>query len=466
MTAVIVLGTLLLALTLSAAAVYQVFEERRLLGTWLAQVGPVPTGEILALRRDVGTRLIIRSTAMMALLLCTVAMLGLQQRQLAVRRALHQVTLLARDILASMDQGVVTIDRRDVITSINSAAIQILGVGSDCAGEPLERLGDGGAPLVALASQVADRQESVWDKDFVVERGGRVRRIRAHAHVLKDRMGVALGCVLLLRDVSDRILMEERVRIMERYLSLGNLASGLHHEIKNPLTALSIHVQLLEKRLCDPCTRKPVDELIGVVKSEVLRLNGVLESFRDFASLQSLTVRPADIFVVLEEVSQLIGPQAAEQHVEVSLLGPDAGLPRVPLDLEKIKQAVLNLVINALEAMPGGGGLVMEASVRGSELLVEISDTGPGIPPEIQKDLFKPYFSTKTRGTGMGLALTEKLIGQHGGRIDLRTGPGGTTFCISIPLEPGIGNMTPGTREPQVDQAVQPDPEAMSGRTA
>ena len=118
---------------------------------------------------------------------------------------------------------------------------------------------------------------------------------------------------------------------------------------------------------------------------------------------------------------------------------PESSLPRVPLDAEKFKQAVLNLVINALEAMPEGGSLVLGASVRAGELLVEVSDTGPGIPPEIQQDLFKPYFSTKTRGTGMGLALTEKLVGQHGGRIDFRTGPWGTTFCIAIPLEPTIG---------------------------
>ena len=81
----------------------------------------------------------------------------------------------------------------------------------------------------------------------------------------------------------------------------------------------------------------------------------------------------------------------------------------------------------------------MAASARDGELMVEVSDTGPGIPPEIQPSLFKPYFSTKARGTGMGLALTEKLVGQHGGRIDFRTGPGGTTFCIAIPLEPAVG---------------------------
>src|SRR6185312_7628266 len=97
-----------------------------------------------------------------------------------------------------------------------------------------------------------ERSAAVWDQDFAIDRGGRVRRIRADAHVLKDSAGKAVGCIILLRDVSDRILMEERVQLMERFVSLGTLAAGLHHEIKNPLTALSIHIQLLEKRLRVP----------------------------------------------------------------------------------------------------------------------------------------------------------------------------------------------------------------------
>lgn len=443
LTAAIVFVTLLLALVLSAAAVYQVLQEHRLLGDWLSRPDAVSPSEIRGLREDIGTRIIIRSTALIVLLLCTTATLWLQQRQLAVRRALHRVTLLARDILVSMDQGVITTDLDDEITSINSAAMEMLGVGSESAGRPLDRLGPGGAPLVALARRVADRRAPIWDQDFTVGRGGHVRRIRADAHVLKDRKGRPLGSVMLLRDVSERVLMEQRVRRMERFLSLGTLASGLHHEIKNPLTALSIHVQLLEKRLRDPASRRPLEELIGVVKSEVLRLNGVLESFRDFASLQRLTLRPADVGVVLDDVARLIGPQAAGQHVAVTVLHPGSALPRVPLDVEKIKQALLNLVINALEAMPEGGSLVLEASARDGELVIEVSDTGPGIPPEVQPCLFKPYFSTKAQGTGMGLALTEKLVGQHGGRIEFRTGPGGTTFAMAILLQPAAGREDP-----------------------
>ena len=106
------------------------------------------------------------------------------------------------------------------------------------------------------------------------------------------------------------------------------------------------------------------------------------------------------------------------------------------LDSQKFQQAVLNLLINALEAMPTGGKLSLRAFLENGHLIVEVADTGAGIPPELGKNLFKPYFSTKTQGTGMGLALTEKLIGQHGGQVDFESGAQGTTFRITLPLEP------------------------------
>lgn len=127
--------------------------------------------------------------------------------------------LLNRDILASMDQGVITTDLENAITSINSAAIWILGVGSECIGHPLARISADGLPLVAMAARVAARNTTIWDQDFSLDDGGRVRRVRAHAHVLKDADGGPAGCLLLLRDVSDRILIEERIRRMERFLS-------------------------------------------------------------------------------------------------------------------------------------------------------------------------------------------------------------------------------------------------------
>jgi len=240
--------------------------------------------------------------------------------------------------------------------------------------------------------------------------------------------------------VTERMLLEERMRRMERFLSLTTLASGLHHEIKNPLTALSIHLQLLEENLPKGQAGPAVDELVGVLKTEVCRLNGVLENFRSFANLQNLTIQPTDALEEVEKILRLVRPQAAEQHVQITLLHPEKELPPVPLDAEKFEQAVLNLVINALEAMPGGGHLRVSATVADGEFRLSVKDSGPGIPAEIQRNLFQPYFSTKSKGSGMGLALSEKLISQHGGHIGYRTGAGGTMFDISIPLEQGNGS--------------------------
>jgi signal transduction histidine kinase len=304
----------------------------------------------------------------------------------------------------------------------------------ECVGRHLATIAAADIPLVDVYREVVSNQVAVRDRDFNVDRADRVLRLRVDGHALLDTEGTSLGCVIHLRDVTERMLLEERMQRMERFLSLTALASGLHHEIKNPLTALSIHLQLLEENLSSGQAGEAVDELVGVLKTEMCRLNGVLEDFRSFANLQKLTVQPTDPLAVVEKTLRLIRPQAAEQHVRISLLHPEKELPPVPLDAEKFEQAVLNLVINALEAMPEGGQLSVGVTVVGGECRVSVQDSGPGIPPEIQRNVFQPYFSTKKKGTGMGLALTEKLISQHGGQIGYRTGTEGTTFEVSIPL--------------------------------
>jgi signal transduction histidine kinase len=356
------------------------------------------------------------------------------RRMTASHRALRRVKLLAHDILAGMEQGVITADDRGAVTSINSGAMGLLGVDDSCVGAPLAGLASDDLPLVGLWRRVTERHEHVRDQEYAVVRGGRPRRLLVSAHVLKDAAGHTLGCVLHVRDVTERMRMKEQVWRLERLAGLSNLAAGLHHEIKNPLTALSIHVQLIEERLRAGGAPGPLGELVGVLKAEVRRLNGVLERFRDYASLQRITLRPTDPLGVLEGVARLIGPQAERQGVRLSLDQPGPAPPAVPLDEEKFREAVLNLVVNALDAMPDGGDLTLSARAAADALVVEVGDTGPGIPEEIRGDLFKPYVSTKRKGTGMGLALTEKLISQHGGQVSYQTGPGGTVFRLTLPL--------------------------------
>ena len=278
-----------------------------------------------------------------------------------------------------------------------------------------------------------ERKGAVRDRELTVERGGRERRLVASALELKDMRGATIGCVINLRDVTERMLMKEQMWRMEQFASLSTLASGLLHEIKNPITALNLHVQLLEERLRKDVVDPQAAEMIGVLKSEVRRLDNTLSGFRAFASLERLRLKPVNVQDVLDDVARLMSPQAAGQGVRLKLLSAAGALPRIDLDPEKIEQAVLNLVLNALEAMPNGGDLTVGAEFEAGKLRMVVGDSGQGIPPEIQDHIFHPYFSTKGTGTGMGLALAEKLIRQHQGQLEFKTGPAGTTFSIVLP---------------------------------
>lgn len=431
---------LLLALLANFISYYLIFQEYRRLSIALHQPMSISTPVVATVRQEVGAQFAATLILSAILVFCTVAVWWLRRRYLSSQESLRQVKLLAHDILASMDRGVVTADREGVITSINSAAIRLLDVDFECVGRPLTFLAPSRIPLVEVYREVVANRAAVNDRDLNVERANHVLRLRVDGHILRDPKGALLGCVIHLRDVTERTFIEERMRRMERFLSLATLASGLHHEIKNPLTALSIHIQLLEESLSNGRVEEAVDELVGVLKTEVCRLNGVLESFRSFANLQNLVTKPTNTVDVVENAVRLIRPQAAEQHVQITLLLPDKELPPVPLDAVKFEQAFLNLAINALEAMPKGGHLTVSTTADDREFRLSVQDSGLGIPPEVQPNLFQPYFSTKSKGSGMGLALSEKLIGQHGGRIVYRTGPEGTVFDIIIPLEQRNGS--------------------------
>jgi two-component system sensor histidine kinase HydH len=431
---------LLLALFANFGAACFILQEYRRLSAALDGSAPISPASMASLRQEIAIQGAGSLLASALLVFCMAAIWWLRRRYLSSQKSLRQVKMLAHDILASMDRGVVTTNREGAITSINSAGMRLLEVDVECVGRPLAMISPGDILLAEVHREVVGNQAAVRDRDFNVERRGRALRVRVDGHVLTDIRGTSIGCVIHLRDVTERMLMEERMRRMERFLSLATLASGLHHEIKNPLTALSIHLQLLEENLSNGQAGEAVDELVGVLKTEMCRLNGVLEDFRSFANLQKLTVQPTDALEVLEKTLRLIRPQATEQRVRITFLHPEKELPPVPLDDEKFEQAILNLIINALEAMPEGGHLTVSATVADGEFRVSVQDSGPGIPPEIQPSVFQLYFSTKSKGSGMGLALSEKLIGQHGGHIGYRTGPGGTTFDIRMPLEQRNGH--------------------------
>jgi signal transduction histidine kinase len=348
--------------------------------------------------------------------------------------SIRKIKVLASDILASIDQGVITADGLGNITSINPRGQQLLDVTFDCVGHPLAELGEHGQPLSEASKEVMETGKGQFDRFLAVTHNGHSSQLRIECHVLRETDNRTLGTVLLIRDVTERLLIEERMRRMERFMGLGTLAAGLHHEIKNPLSALALHVQLLEERMEDHVDQETA-ETMGVLKTEVTRIAGVLESFRDYASIERLNRTDTDLSGLVNQTLELIRPQAQQQQVSL-VVDQSAGRPLVvSLDATRFEQVLLNLVMNGLEAMPDGGTLTLAVDSSEGTVTVSVADTGSGIPESVQKRILDPYFTTKNEGSGMGLAVCDKIVRQHGGQIKFETGSSGTTFLVSLPVE-------------------------------
>lgn len=219
------------------------------------------------------------------------------------------------------------------------------------------------------------------------------------------------------------------------YAALAESAGGFIHEIKNHLGTLGLNLQLLAEDFENPETLRERRALSRVqrLQSECQRLVDVSNDFLRFARIKDLELEPADLAKVLEELIDFFGPTAKVAKIDVKTYLP-ADLPPVPLDRDLFKQAVLNVLLNAEQAMPEGGSITIQAALENEHISLHIIDTGHGIAPEALAKIFTPFFSTKEGGTGLGLPTTRKIILGHHGAIDVESEVGkGTKFTIRLP---------------------------------
>jgi signal transduction histidine kinase len=270
--------------------------------------------------------------------------------------------------------------------------------------------------------------------------------VRVTTLPLRDLQKRTIGTLLLVNDVQEVVAMERQMRAAERLSVLGTLAAALAHEIRNPLEALNLNLELLERNLVAPDGADGRDEkrrkYLGILKSEISRLSGIVENFLSFARPSRRSTNRMQLGEVLKGVTDLVANQAASRNVQVLLVADDT-----PIVLEgsedQLKQAFLNVIINGLEAMPNGGRLVVSAASAESSgcaaatATVRIEDTGEGIPVERVGRLFDPFYSTRPHGTGLGLTIAHRVIQDHGGRIQVESSPGkGTTLTVELPCLP------------------------------
>ena len=335
-------------------------------------------------------------------------------------------------VLDSMLDGIIVCGVDHVPLIMNKAAERLIPLNqSDPFVAPLWRsLRD--EEMASFFESVMKDEETVLDREFAIDAHSNTRILAASVTPLvKDKR--IQGTLIHIEETTDKRRKEARLRRAESLASLTTLAAGVAHEIKNPLGSISIHVQLIRKAM-GGCESPQVGRYLDIVNEEIERLNGIVVDFL-------FAVRPMNIAPINDDANALVGELAEFMRAEIEHSGVtldvklDKNLPPIPFDRRFMKQALLNLVKNAVAAMPGGGFLSLATKYNGDELRIVVSDTGIGIAENRIGKIFEPYYTTRENGTGLGLTLSYKIVKEHGGDITVRSKQGsGSQFTVTIPV--------------------------------
>lgn len=374
------------------------------------------------------------------LTLASIGAILVDRRNLALREKLR---ILLAQILESLEIGVIVLDRKGYLSLTNESARKLIPQVPPFPGSThfSQFLGDY-PKIKELVSSSINRGEYVKELEHSLGSDEASIAVRVTTQPLKDRGKKVIGTLLLVNNVCEVVAMEQQVRTAERLSALGTLAAALAHEIRNPLEAMNLNLELLERNLNLPQDQPANDrksKYLAILQTEISRLAGILDNFLSFARPSQSPTGNICIHDILRQVVDLMENQAKSRRVEVEL-ATEGEYTDVLGAEDQLKQVFLNFAINSLEAMPNGGKLTIRKeclSHRHSELpmiVVHIHDTGDGIPPNKLERLFDPFFTMKPQGVGLGLTIAHRVIQRHRGRIWVESVPGkGSTFTVELP---------------------------------
>ncbi len=263
--------------------------------------------------------------------------------------------------------------------------------------------------------------------EFVAAAG---RRVQVSLDFVQEK-NTQIGALLIMRDAESVRRIGDEIEMSRRLSASGRVTGGVAHEVKNPINAIVLHLQLLQNKLAqlDPDTRRHMD----IIGSEIHRLDRVVQTLVDFMRARELRLVEVDLRRLLEEVALLAAPDAEQHGVHIELDLPQEPLP-IKADLDLMKQALLNVVLNGIQAMPQGGELTLSTRREENMVLAEVRDRGVGIGQDVQDKIFELYFTTKKGGNGIGLAQTYQILQWHYGAVEFESKEGeGTTFRFRLP---------------------------------
>jgi two-component system sensor histidine kinase HydH len=378
----------------------------------------------------------VRHAVIMGAILLLVGFAGftllfLVQSYRTTRASLSRIKAFSDNVVENVPIGLLALDHQGKIAAFNRGAEAILQLS---ASQVIGREADRIIPAELLAEIIhSKKQPDVIEKEIEFKTAdGKMVPLEIGASSLKDESDIFLGNVLLFKDLTEVRTLRREVARSQRLASVGRLAAGVAHEIRNPLSSIKGFATYFKERYRD----RPEDQQTAdIMIQEVDRLNRVVGQLLEFARPVSVKPKPVSLQTLLDDSIKLIKEQAAEKGISIQTQN-NTPVAEVRIDPDRINQVLLNLYLNAIDSMEKGGELRVEMTDGGPrrDVVVQVSDTGRGISPENLSKIFEPYFTTKSTGTGLGLAIAHNIVEAMGGKITVESDPeAGTTFTIALP---------------------------------
>ncbi len=335
------------------------------------------------------------------------------------------VELYNENIIQSVPSGVVSFDQGLTITRVNAAALAILEIKEDEAiGRPSDQIFRS-----PIREMIEERKVVVRAETAYTCRSGKRLWIGLALSPLKDSSQVVIGHLLVFTDLTELKAFQSQKELRDRLSTLGEMSAGIAHEMRNPMAVISGYTRILSKKVDD--TLKPA---VTAINNEVIVMDRIIADFLTFARPAAPVFGSMDLVALIRSCVETV--QEDDKKIRIAMDTPE-GL-QMKADEVFIRQALLNLLQNAVEAMPEGGVITISCSQDNTDILLTLSDTGHGIPDNIRDKIFLPFYTTKERGTGLGLAIVHKIIISHGGAISAESSPKGTVFSITFPKQGAV----------------------------
>jgi signal transduction histidine kinase len=356
----------------------------------------------------------------------------LSQQFRGAREDVVQLRSNIERLLAGLEEAVLLFDADHRLIRASRSVQPLLGLVPDrIVGQSLTDLFPATTALGGLLREAIEQQHPIRDAIAVVDRSDGHARVLVNVELLESYPAQNRFSVLLtLRDAETRRQIRSQLDISTRLAAISRLTGSVAHEIKNPLNAIALHLEILKSRMTE---QTDVQNTVEVIGGEIARLDRVVKTFLDFTRPVELRMKEVNMVELCRQVAALVWPQAERMHVSVQLESqPHSAMIRGDEDL--LKQALLNVINNGIEAMKLGGRLLIRVNREHDDVVVSVSDEGSGIPDELRDKIFNLYFSTKEKGSGIGLAMTFRIVQLHNATIDFTTqAEEGTTFHLRFP---------------------------------